>query len=191
MFSMKSLIVTLLVFISFGFNKVVPNDGLSYIKVNMQEILKIFELYSGRLQIKLPLEFGLMSEEIKKAKYPTSDPKAITVCTNKESTINILFELSKNPLQQEGLPNILYQIKSEFSKIPAIQLENAEIQLINGKDVVVIEFLSEAIDGKIYNLMFITDIDGYTFTSNFNCTIENMAEWKPIGKQILNSLKEF
>jgi len=131
-----------------------------------------------------------MSEEIKKVKYPTSDPNAIIVCTNEQSTINVLLDLSKNPLSQNGLPNILSQIQSEFSRIPEIQLEKAEMQLINGKNVVVIEFISEAMDGKVYNLMCITDIDGHTFTSNFNCTIDNMPKWKPIGNQILNSLKE-
>ncbi|TXD83452.1 hypothetical protein ESY86_09535 [Subsaximicrobium wynnwilliamsii] len=186
---MKSFAIILLTFFSFSFNTSFYSN-LEYVKTDTQEILKTFKLYSGRLYIKLPSEFGLMSEEIKKVKYPTSDPKAITVCTNKESTINILLELSKKPLNQNRLPVILNQIQSEFSRIPEIQLENAEIQSVNEKDILVVEFISEAVDGRIYNLMFITNIDGYTFTSNFNCTIENMPKWKPIGKQILNSLKE-
>lgn len=49
------------------------------------------------------------------------------------------------------------------------------------------ELLSLAADTEIYNLIWFTDLDGKLLLSTFNCTKEQMDDWKPIAKTIMES----
>lgn len=149
---------------------------------------KEYSFYNNHLKIKIPVSFNVMDKKYVKAKYPTINADIAIVYSNNDGTISILFERSNSPLQRSQLPNIKNQISQSFSNIPEIDLQNATVKKINNKDFVVVEFTSEAIDSRLYNLMFITDVEGKTFTGTFNCTVDYLTEWKPKAQEILNSV---
>lgn len=153
-----------------------------------QKKYKVRSFYNDHLKIKLPILFDLMNEDFVKAKYPTLNANLAKVYSNSDGTISILLERSNSPLKSTELPNIKKQIAQSFGSIPEIDLQNATVKKINNKDFVVVEFTSEAIDSRLYNLMFITDVDGKTFTGTFNCTVDYLTEWKPKAQEILNSV---
>lgn len=144
--------------------------------------------YSNLLKIKLPVSFKRMEKSFIRRKYPTINPDIAKVYSNNDGTISILLERTQRPLKSDQLPNIKNQISQSFSGIPEIDLQVATIKKIKGKDFVVVEFESEAIDTRLYNLMFITDVGGQTFTGTFNCSLDYLTEWKPKAQEILNSV---
>ncbi|MFY8188983.1 MAG: hypothetical protein ACOVLC_13645 [Flavobacterium sp.] len=153
-----------------------------------QKKYEVMSFYNEHLKIKLPVSFNLMNEDFVKAKYPTLNANLAKVYSNSDGKISILLELSNSPLKSNELPNIKNQIAQSFGSIPEIDLQNIIVKKLNNKDFVVVEFTSEAIDTRLYNLMFITDINGKTFTGTFNCTIDYLKEWKPIAQEILKSI---
>ena len=50
------------------------------------------------------------------------------------------------------------------------------------------KFYSQAIDTKVYNLMFGTELNGRLLIGTFNCTIANYNEWQPMADEIVNSI---
>ena len=52
-----------------------------------------------------------------------------------------------------------------------------------------LEFLSEAADTKIENLMTATSVDGRMLVVSFNVTEELAGDWLPVGREIIQSLQ--
>ncbi len=145
------------------------------------------DVLSGALRIKIPQTFVPMSREDIKVKYPQANPDNITVYSNQRGTINILLNISDVLLENE-LSSVLFQTTERLKKVKGLSIEKSEVKKINNKEVAIIAFNSQAVDTRIYNLMFITDINGKTFTGNYNCTYEHLSKWKDIGAEIVNSL---
>ena len=51
------------------------------------------------------------------------------------------------------------------------------------------EFVSPAVDTRVYNLMYVTSLDNRLMIGTFNCTETLRAKWEPIGKEIVSSIK--
>lgn len=153
------------------------------------DLLEYKSELNGKLKIKVPSSFKLMNEQLLRAKYPQGNLNNVKGYSNENATINLLLNNQGNPLQNKNLKGVLYQTLDTFKRVPGLVIENSGIQNINGHDIVVIEFNSQAVDSSVYNIMFITAIDGKTFIGTFNCTINHLNEWKSIGREILDSIK--
>jgi len=51
------------------------------------------------------------------------------------------------------------------------------------------DFVSPAIDGEIYNLMFVFSLDGQFILGTFNCMHFDMACWLEVAGQMLRSIR--
>ena len=60
---------------------------------------------------------------------------------------------------------------------------------MNGRKVGFVELITPAIDTKVYNLIFFTDLNGQLLLCTFNCTEKNIGQWQPAAKEIMASLK--
>lgn len=146
-------------------------------------------LYDGKISFFIPAVFSLMSSELKSIKYPNAQQIPDVVYTNEKASVNIAFNLKNYPTTAEDLP----QIKEIFEKqLAAVKPESfiSQIKTINGYEYVIYEFVSSAVDTKIYNLMFLTDLDGQLLIGTFNCTARLRDEWKDRGREILMSAKK-
>jgi hypothetical protein len=70
---------------------------------------------------------------------------------------------------------------------PSAQWYDSGIKEINGKDIGFIELLTPAVDTEIYNLIWLTDLDGKLLITTFNCTKAEKDDWEPIAKAIMGS----
>ena len=151
--------------------------------------LEIKSLLNNKIELKIPKDFAIMSEELLKLKYP-SERRPTLVFSNDSGGINIALNLTSNPANQESIlpykDNFVQTFKSLHPK--AIWKDHG-VSLINGRKVGYLELITPAIDTDIYNLMFFTDLEGKLLLCSFNCTIKDIEEWKPIAKEIMNSLK--
>ncbi|MFP9113289.1 hypothetical protein ACLI1A_05070 [Flavobacterium sp. RHBU_3] len=80
-------------------------------------------------------------------------------------------------------------VKSFKSMHPTADWKDSGLKTINGKKVAYIELVTPAMDTQIYNLIFITDLNGKLLICSFNCTKKDITNWTPVAKEIMNSLK--
>jgi len=146
-------------------------------------------LLDDKVELLVPQDFEIMSEEMMKTKYP-SERRPTLVYTNESGGINVALNLTQNPADQGILS--LYKdnfVQSFKNAYPSAEWKDSGMKEINGKQVGYLELVTPALDTEIYNLMFFTNLDGKLLLCTFNCTKKSMEEWTPTAKEIMNSLK--
>jgi hypothetical protein len=146
-------------------------------------------LLNDKVELKVPKDFGIMSEEMMEIKYP-SERRPTLVYTNESGEINVALNLTQNQASQGMIQaysdNFIQMFKNTY---PSAEWKDSGVKVINGKKVGFLEIVTPAIDTQIYNLLFFTDVDGRLLICTFNCTKNNIEEWEPTAKEIMGSLK--
>lgn len=151
-------------------------------------ILQKLNLLDGKLTVDLSDGFGLMGEEMLEAKYPASNRPTL-VYTNENGTVNFAFNHTTNKIPKGKLPEILPAFVGQFNSIYSqIEWFKKDVEKVNGKDFVVLEFITPATDSKIYNIMYVTVIEGRMLMCSFNCLESQRNEWEFKAKESLNSI---
>lgn len=151
-------------------------------------ILQKLNLLDGKLIVSLPDNFGLMSKEMLTAKYPASNRPTL-VYTNQNGTINFAFNHTFNDIPKGKLPEVLPVFVQQFNSIyPQIEWFKKDVEMVNGRDFVVLEFITPATDSKIYNIMYVTVLEGRMLMCSFNCLESQKGEWETKAKESLNSV---
>jgi hypothetical protein len=147
---------------------------------------KIF--LNGKVKLSIPKEFGIMSEEMMKIKYP-SERRPTLVYTDESGGINVALNLTQSQANQDNISEYKdYFIKTFKGLYPSATWKDNGVKVINGRKIGYLELVTPAIDTEIYNLMFFTDLDGKLLLCTFNCTKESINDWSPIANEIMNSL---
>jgi hypothetical protein len=159
--------------------------------VNHEELVEMglrkISVALGRVEAYIPESFEIMSEAMMKEKYPT-DNRPTIVYTNKDGTVNVAFNHTDTNMKHGDIPKMLEEIKGAFSIVfPSAQWHRSEVEKVNGRNVGVLELVSPAVDTDIYNLMWFTDLDDRMMMATFNCTIEQLEDWKELAGHIMGS----
>jgi hypothetical protein len=146
-------------------------------------------LLNDKVEMKVPKDFDIMKEEMLQLKYP-SEQRPTLVFTDEPGTINVALNHIQSKASQASI--VLYKdnfLKTFKNVYPSAEWKGSGVLEVNGRKVGYLELVTPAIDTDIYNLMFFTDVEGRLLLCTFNCTKEKMAEWTPVGQQILHSLR--
>lgn len=151
--------------------------------------LETKSLLNNKVELKIPKEFDVMSEELMKMKYP-SERRPTLVYSNGSAGINVALNLTQNQASQEMISAYRDNFVQTFKNLyPSAEWKDSGIKMINGKKVGYLELVTPAMDTEIYNLMFFTDVNGKLLLCTFNCTKKSIDEWTPAANEIMNSLK--
>lgn len=151
--------------------------------------LEVKTLLDGKIELKIPKKFGIMSEELMKLKYP-SERRPTLVYSNESGGINVTLNLTQNRANQDLIEPYVENFVNTFKKIhPSAEWIGSGVKEINGQKVGYLKLITPAIDTKIYNVMFFTDLSGKLLLSTFNCTEKSIYEWEQTADEIMNSLK--
>lgn len=146
-------------------------------------------LLGNKLDMKIPKGFDIMSEEMAKFKYP-NDRRPTLIYTNESGSINVALNLTANKASQAQLPAYKENFIKTFKNLyPSAEWKQSGLKHVNGRQVGYLELVTPAIDTKVYNLIFFTDLNGQLLLCTFNCTENNIAQWQPAAKEIMASLK--
>jgi hypothetical protein len=145
------------------------------------------EVLTKTISMLLPGKFAHMSPDALELKYPTAGHRPTEVYTNKEGTINIALNHTSNKAMPKDLPAVRQAMEAQFNKAP-FEFIKGEQKDLNGNQFVILEFVSTAVDTKIYNLMAMGSLEGRLLIVTFNCTVREQKEWAPVGRQIINSI---
>lgn len=144
-------------------------------------------ILSDKVEILIPKSFSIMSDEMAEFKYPMESRPTI-IYTDEAASVNVAFNYTDTALSDDQISDFLSQMEEMVSNLyPSADWKNVEKKTINENDVGVLEFVSPAIDTEIYNLIWFCALDGRLLISTFNCTLEQLEEWEPIGKEIMES----
>ena len=160
-------------------------DGLKDVNID----LETKSLLNDKVELKIPKDFDIMSEELLKLKYP-SERRPTLVYSNESGGINVALNLTQNQASQELIPAYKDNFVQTFKNLyPSAEWKDSGVKTINGRKVGYLELVTPSIDTEIYNLMFFTDLDGKLLLCTFNCTKKSIDKWTPTTKEIMNSLK--
>lgn len=144
---------------------------------------------SNTIEIKLPSVFKLMEADILAAKYPPNN-KPSEVYTNEEATVNIAFKKTGQALAEQNVFTEGKKLEQQLTSNGKVQLISSEQIKANGNKIHVFSFYSNAIDTKVYNVMFIFSLKGKMVVGSFNCTIALQNQWQRTAFEIIRSIKE-
>ena len=143
----------------------------------------------GTLSLLLPSGFEPMSEQMLQTKYPGANRPTL-VYTNSTGSINIAINHTQNAVQPSQLKQLHQALDSATrQQVPDGNWRFSGFQTYSGTEWVQLEFLSEAADTRIENMMAATSVDGRMLVVSFNVTEELAGEWLPVGREIIQSLQ--
>ncbi|WP_316835075.1 hypothetical protein [Pedobacter nutrimenti] len=157
-------------------------------QMDLSKICKVKEICNGRATFPIPVEFTKMSEKMISMKYRSSNVRPTEAFTDSKGAVNLGFRITSQVASQVDLAQIADEMLGQFHALNFKNI-NGEIKRVNGRDVIVFQFISPAIDTEIYNLIFATDIDGKLMVGTFNCVIRLKNQWESKAKTMLSSLR--
>ncbi len=141
-----------------------------------------------KVSLKVPTNFAPMTKEILELKYPSSR-RPTEVLSNETGGVSLAFNHTNNRIKPEQLKEAHKVLSKTFHNMyPFANWLRDEIFVRNGKDYIVLELVTPAMDTSIHNIMYATSVDGRLLLVSFNTTIEESKVWLPIGKEIMKSL---
>ncbi|WP_409369942.1 hypothetical protein [Lysinibacillus sp. 38-6] len=146
-------------------------------------------LLDGKVSIRMPNLFSMMSREIASLKYP-SERRPNLIYTDESSTINLAFNLTPHRLKEEGVAAFQENMIDILEQAqPSADWLDTDVLTIDEKTVAFLEIITPAIDGDIFNLMFFTSIEGLALIGTFNCLEDDLETWRPIARAMMESLQ--
>jgi hypothetical protein len=138
----------------------------------------------------VPDDFTALSREEIQRKWPTSASAPSFAVGNKSRSTSIAYDLKPNPLRQEELGQALQAFEGVFTRIvPGIDWKRREIIEMAGRQWVMLELTSSAVDTDIYNIMLITAYRGRMLAMNFNSTKQDFEAMEPALRRSVASLR--
>lgn len=158
---------------------------------NEKIILEKVTLFDGKVEILMPSGFTLMSDEVRKSKYPPSNLPDMVYIHNK-SNVSISIGHTETPLTDSQVHEMVSRFKSMYEKnYQVIGWGGYQVATINGKQVGIIQPLIKAVDSDTnnYSYAFFCELDGKLLAISLDCTEKQVKDWDPIGKAMVNSLR--
>jgi hypothetical protein len=150
---------------------------------------KLLQLLSGKVEIHVPLQLRPMSKRMFELKYPYENQNTTIAYSDEDATVSLLISPRQDEATQEELPKYQQMLNYRFGNNSSIDFKKSEIRKINGREFILIEMITPAVDTEVYNLMFITNSGGKLLMGTFNCTMDKLNKWKPLADQIVASVK--
>lgn len=184
-------IVVLIVWAIITIPNITKTENLSEIKKTLvittnkgNNIETQYEMFDG-FKIKIPSEFKIMSDEIVNIKYPNGNAPSL-VYTNDKTTINVALVMNDVAMKNSQIEEYVKTMESTYKNYSKdVKLNFWER---NNHKIGEMEFTTEGSDTEIYNHIIVFSVNDKLRLVNFNCTKEQMSEWKEVSKFIVNSI---
>ena len=143
-----------------------------------------YEMFDG-FKIKIPSEFKIMSDEIVNVKYTNGNAPSL-VYTNDKTTINVALVMNDVTIKNSQIEEYVKTMESTYKNLS----KDVKINFWerNNHKIGEMEFISEGSDTEIYNHIITFSVNDKLRLVNFNCTKEQMSDWKEVSKFIMDSI---
>ncbi|MGE7840988.1 hypothetical protein ACQKNX_09375 [Lysinibacillus sp. NPDC093712] len=154
------------------------------------EIIEFAELrfYDNQIRMSIPTAFEEMETDLKDIKYPSSR-RPDYIYTSVSTSINVTMKIMEQQLQEEELEDFTETMMTILQKLqPDAEMLDIGMKEVNGLQIGYFDFISKAIDNKIYNLMFLFIAGDNVATGSFNCLKKEMNIWQPVAYGMLETI---
>lgn len=149
------------------------------------------KILSAKVGVLIPSDFVLMDANTLRVKYPNQGNRPNEVYTNATASVNLAFTYTTKKATSDDLKKHAQELVNLLKGQNGITVISQMQEKVNDNDFLVIEFYSTAVNGRIYNKMFITVLEGRMLIGSFNCTTSVESLWKAKADQIIKSFKLF
>ncbi|MFT3750124.1 MAG: hypothetical protein QM768_17535 [Agriterribacter sp.] len=146
------------------------------------------KILSSTISVKLPFSFKVMDANTLSSKYQTNN-KPSEVYTNEEATVNIAFKKTTQLLSEQNVFVEGKKIEQQLTSNGKVQLISSGQVKTNKNNIYVFSFYSDAIDTRVYNVMFIFSLKGKMILGSFNCTMALQNQWQDAAYEIIRSVE--
>ena len=137
----------------------------------------------------LPLVFSDMPQNIAKLKYPSKNRPQI-IKTSQDGSVNCCFSLLEQPLNTDEITKMADEMKDTLKKLHLTERFLTEVVEENNTNLFSwFTYENSSMNGKLFNHMFVTSVDGKMFQGMFNCPKREMELWKYTMKEMMLSMK--
>lgn len=140
----------------------------------------------GKITAVMPESFDVMSDDMRRMKYPINSPRYIY--TTPDSTVNLNVNFN-GTLKDEDVfafgKQMLGVLKNTF---PTGKFGEAKL-ITSGKNIYFIDFITAALDQPIYNAMFFFSLEGKQGIGSWNCLGKDRWFWAPIFEHAVKTME--
>ncbi len=159
-----------------------------YIKNELMEF-EYMEIFHNKMSIMLPTSFITLPSNLAKIKY-MSEQRPQVIKTSLDTTVNFGFSMLDVTITFENIAELQKNAREVLKRLnPSLVFYESGIEN-NGISLGWFEFKSYGLDGNVYNLMFITIVDGKMVHGVFNCIYNDAVEWRDAARQMMYSVKD-
>lgn len=146
-------------------------------------------LVDGKMEIVMPDNFTIMSEEDAKMKYP-SERRPSIIYTNKETSINLTFNHTAYEIEPDEMEDFKDTMIAVIKRAqPAAKWLKDGVMEIDQKDVGYCMYMTPALDCNLFLYQLFTELEGKALLITFTCTDEEREDWEAIAHVMMESLK--
>jgi len=148
------------------------------------------DVLGGSFTVMIPSAFREMTSEEARNKYH-SELRPQCIKTSPDTSINLCISLIADcPITEETMKLDAMEMKNALQKTnPAMEFYESGIEQLEDFKLAWFEFKSFALDGQMYNLMFLAPAKGQMLHGVFNCMFESSDNWKEPALQMVKSIK--
>lgn len=153
-----------------------------------QTKLDTISILTNKVKLLAPKELKSMSDEMWTAKYQRRT-RPILVLSDEDGKVNLLADMTQLTASEDQIPAFKdVQVQQLKKSRPDLTVIDEGVKIINGKKIGYFKFLTQAVDQKVFNYYFFTEIDGKILLFSFNCIEKLQKKWEPTADKIISSL---
>jgi hypothetical protein len=147
------------------------------------------DILDDELRMWLPVEFTPVNPDLAVLKYPSVHRPGL-IYTDPGTSVNIAFNHTRSTITGENLAEFKQAMLQTIRKVQEVVRFLADgLGENNGQKAGFIEFISQARDGRIYNLIWFTPLRGRALLISFNCYEADQPKWRPVVHGMLATLE--
>lgn len=162
-------------------------DGQLTIEDETMEFVKI-GFYDDQILMYIPAAFEVMTPELMDIKYPSSR-RPEYIYTSESTSINVTMKMMEQEIKPEELEDFTHNMMNMLRKLqPNAEMLEIGMNEVNGVQIGYFDFITPALDSKIYNLMFLFMVGENVTMGSVNCLKKEMNIWKPLAYGMMESI---
>lgn len=144
--------------------------------------------YDHQIRMSIPAAFDVMEPELMDIKYPSSR-RPEYIYTSESTSINVTMKIMEQQIKPEELEDFTHTMMNMLHKLqPSAEMLDIGMKEVNGVQMGYFDFITPALDDKIYNLMSLFMVGDNVAMSSVNCLKKEMNIWKPIAYGMMESI---
>jgi hypothetical protein len=145
-------------------------------------------LLGGIVEMLVPTAFQPMPEEMLKLKYPMERRPAL-VLSNDAGSVSLALNHTRDRLPSKELAEAHRAFDRMFRNMyPSAHWFRSELAALNGRQFIVLELRTPAIDTEVRNLIIATSVDERLLLVTVNMTKQLEGAWLDVANRMIRSI---